>query len=65
MPDMNVKIKYFGRLADLCEKMHIITRYPKLRDLSFLISNNKKIVVENISLNQGDEIALLPPFSGG
>jgi len=41
------------------------TNYPELKEIQMSIAVNKKIVHQNISLHTGDEIALLPPFSGG
>lgn len=40
-------------------------RFPKLNNLTFGIALNKTIVTESTPLKIGDEIALLPPFSGG
>jgi molybdopterin converting factor small subunit len=40
--------------------------YPKLNEREkYRISVNRKLITENVTLSQGDEIALLPPFSGG
>ena len=41
------------------------TQYPKLSDSKFVISVDKKIINQNVELNGGSTIALLPPFSGG
>ena len=75
---MNIKV--FGQLtdifkgeninienaADLTElKNRLIDSYPALSGKTFVISVNKKIIHENLSLTQNAEIALLPPFSGG
>lgn len=48
-----------GLLTDL--KQH----FPRLNNLTFSVAVNKKIVTEPVLLQVGDEIALLPPFSGG
>ncbi|HRG59483.1 MAG TPA: MoaD/ThiS family protein [Bacteroidia bacterium] len=40
-------------------------KYPQLKELQFNIAVNKKIVQHNVALKVTDEIALLPPFSGG
>lgn len=39
--------------------------YPYLESLNFSIAVNKQMAQENIPLEGDEEIALLPPFSGG
>lgn len=41
------------------------TTYPILQGENFSIAVNKKLMTENGSIREGDEVALLPPFSGG
>jgi len=75
---MNIKV--FGQLTDIFKqeniavenavdveelKNHLINSYPALREKTFAIAVNKKIIHKNISLPENAEIALLPPFSGG
>ena len=47
----------------------IETAYPKIGELlvkkKVLVSVNQDIAQEDRELNDGDEIALLPPFAGG
>jgi len=77
---MKVNVLLFGSLADIagkskleisgCKDTQSLTRkiteeFPKLRDCEFLISVNKKIVINNQQLGPGNEIAFLPPFAGG
>ncbi len=38
---------------------------PSLNEYSFQVSVNQEIVTEDTPLTDQDEIALLPPFSGG
>jgi molybdopterin converting factor small subunit len=45
--------------SNLCEK------FPKLSQLTFSIAVNRVISSDHTSISQNDEIALLPPFSGG
>ena len=40
-------------------------KYPALQSSKFLIAVNKEIITQSSTLQQDDEIALLPPFSGG
>ena len=50
-------------------KKYIIKKYPDLKkhiDQDLLrIAVNQEYIVENISLNVNDEIAVFPPVSGG
>lgn len=41
------------------------SRYPALQGKRYVMSVNKKIIHQTFSLQDGDEVALLPPFSGG
>lgn len=41
------------------------SQYPALQVKRYVMSVNKKIIHQTISLQDGDEVALLPPFSGG
>lgn len=77
---MSIRLMLFGSLAAIVGKSqlliddcidtqslkeNLITEYPQLRDFVFLISVNKKFVKNNHILEQGDEVAFLPPFAGG
>lgn len=74
-------IKYFGVVAEITdrteEQLNIheeltirdvldkcLQKYPGLKDVSFKIAHNQKIT-ESGAVSPMDEIALLPPFSGG
>lgn len=75
-----MKVQLFGNLADLANKNQVevesqsstdmlvdllVSKYPELKDYQFLVSVNHEVVSDNRELQQDDEIALLPPFSGG
>ncbi len=75
-----IHVKFFGPLAEIVGKSEMTidnvndmnallatlrSKYPKLSEYKTLLSVNKKITNENLKLNDGDEIALLPPFAGG
>lgn len=75
---MNVKL--FGALVDIAGTENLLLQsvsnvndlrnqfielYPEAKTSKFLIAVNKKIVNENYSINESDEVAFLPPFSGG
>lgn len=77
---MNIHIRFFGSLADLIGKSKlvvndctdilsvkekVICEYPQLKDCVFLISVNKRLVKDNHPLEEGNEVAFLPPFAGG
>jgi molybdopterin synthase sulfur carrier subunit len=52
-----------GDLAELREKLNM--QFPALTEQKFSIAVNKQLCNANMPLADGDEIALLPPFSGG
>jgi molybdopterin converting factor small subunit len=43
----------------------IVSNHPQLQSGALAIAVNKKYVTEPVELNEGDEVALLPPISGG
>lgn len=49
-----------GELKTLLE-----TKYPAIKDIRYAVAVNRTIVNDGISLHESDEVALLPPFSGG
>ncbi|HJN63568.1 MAG TPA: MoaD/ThiS family protein [Flavobacteriales bacterium] len=75
-----IKVLFFGSLEDVVgvkEKdfsdinatdslFKILNKnYPKLNEKTFQVAVNQQIINTNTTLNNGDEIALLPPFAGG
>ncbi|MCC6581960.1 MAG: MoaD/ThiS family protein [Phycisphaeraceae bacterium] len=77
---MSIQIKLFGPLTDVVGSSQltlseiadteslrktILAEFPGLNKHAYKIAVGKKIVNENIKLNPGDEVALLPPFAGG
>ncbi len=46
-------------------KVWLSNNCPELNDLKISIAVNKKIVHDNVPFQNGDEVALLPAFSGG
>ena len=75
-----MKLLFFGPLADIAGKTQfdlsgiqstdelkgkIFEKHPELASHSFLVAVNKKVHTENVTLKRDDEVALLPPFSGG
>lgn len=77
---MKVNVLFFGQLTDITQRNNVQLDdipdisaldarlqqlYPKLVGTKYIISVNSAIVQENIVLSNNDEVALLPPFSGG
>ncbi len=78
--DDNLKILFFGNLAEIVGTHELIfphskdtdslvkdlcAEYGALADQMFSIAINRKVVSENSLISNRDEVALLPPFSGG
>ncbi len=77
---MKIKLLFFGVLTDVVGqnsieleeisdlqsvKQYVLSNFPKVMDYSHIISVNRAIVSDNMDLNNGDEVAFLPPFTGG
>ena len=77
---MKIRVLFFGELTDFCGtssvelsgirdtkelQEYLNKQFSELRSASYVTSINNKIVNGNINLKDGDEVALLPPFSGG
>jgi molybdopterin converting factor small subunit len=76
---MAVKIQLYGQLKKITGASEIITdatdtdalmkevaaRYPLLKNLTCLIAVDRNIVQTNTAIKAGQELALLPPYSGG
>jgi len=74
-----MKVLLFGVLAEAAGKSEVkmsasdinslkenlYKEFPHLKNYSFQIAVNKEKVQMNASLNNDDEVALLPPFAGG
>ncbi len=75
---MILKLKYFGMVAEALKleseelDLNVLTvsdieniYSSKLNDINFKVAVNQNLVESNHSLNENDEVALLPPFAGG
>lgn len=78
---MPIKVLFFGRLNDLVHGQgqmvfenientddlikDIETRFPRFKDYTYTIAVNREMISEIKSLKANDEVALMPPFSGG
>lgn len=74
-------VKYFGKIAETIGKNTevwetnnltiesfkelLLLKYPDLQGQTFKIAVNLKLEAEQETLQQTDELAILPPFSGG
>lgn len=80
MANQTIKVLAFGQIAEIMQlhvchmplvntvfalKAHLAQTYPLLEEIEYLVSVNKKIVSTDYVLEAGNEVALLPPFSGG
>lgn len=76
---MAVKIQLYGQLkqiagtsellldaSDTDELMKLmIARYPSLEKLNCLVAVDRNIIQGNTAITDAQELALLPPYSGG
>lgn len=77
---IQIKLVAFGKLQEIigsssilitCEpnlescKEYLIIKHPALAHETIKYAVNFQLVSSNAALSDGDEIALLPPFSGG
>ena len=51
-------------VADL--KRYLVREFPKFAELSsFAVAVNSEYALDDLALAQGDEVAIIPPVSGG
>lgn len=77
---MEVKVLLFGELAQIAGTTNIVLKdiantnvateklfeqFPSFKNKKYALAVNKQLVKESHTLVDGDELALLPPFSGG
>jgi molybdopterin synthase sulfur carrier subunit len=77
---MEIKVKLFGMLADELQRQEMTLNgvsdlrsleqelsalHPVFQRVQCRISVNRKLVNDNVVLHTGDEVAVMPPFSGG
>lgn len=75
-----MKILFFGNISDITGMgemnysdaadtdmidLDLRNKFPQLKNFTYRIAVNKKIINENTKIKDNDEIAFLPPFSGG
>ena len=77
---MKVSVLTFGEVADIVKassfdlkdvedtdtlKQLLEGKFPRLKETKYAVAVNKKIVNQNVTLEDASIVALLPPFSGG
>ncbi len=77
---MKITVLFFGVLTEIITrnslaihdvknvedlKRQLIEKYPELQRYVYRVFVNKELIAGNKSLNDGDEVALIPPFAGG
>ncbi len=75
---MAVHIIAFGQIAEITGKTlkaeaadtdslnaWLIQNFPALENRKFAVAVNKKVVSGTVSFREDDEVALMPPYSGG
>jgi molybdopterin converting factor small subunit len=77
---MKIKVLFFSAAAETAgtdfiflENVHtteratteLLEKFPALKGLHCRYALNKVILNESVPLRDGDELAVLPPFSGG
>lgn len=77
---IKVTVKLYGILAEIAGKpslilenvsdsddlkKHLLYLFPEMREHTFIVAVNNKLINKPTKLTNGDEIAVMPPFSGG
>ena len=75
-----IKVLFFGALSEIAGKQEeeialegklddllsiIKEKYPATSDINFNVAINQEVNASKKDLSEGDEVALLPPFTGG
>ncbi len=77
--DQKVNVLFFGLAAEIAQtnklsihaantdelKKVIEDTYPTFQQLTYAVAVNHTIIHQNKSLTATDEVAILPPYSGG
>lgn len=63
LPQSEFKFPYQKDSDELLKALN--NKFPFLAELKFSLAVDKQLVQDNIPLKGNEEIALLPPFSGG
>ncbi|MFM2393697.1 MAG: hypothetical protein RLZZ546_1679 [Bacteroidota bacterium] len=58
-----INLDFVPKVIDI--KSSLIQSYPALKEKTYVVAVNNKVVDDQTEINDGSTIALLPPFSGG
>jgi molybdopterin synthase sulfur carrier subunit len=58
-----IQLEFSGNTEAL--RQQLLLRWPGLALQTFSMAVNQRISAETLHLKDGDEVALMPPFSGG
>ncbi|MCU0415714.1 MAG: MoaD/ThiS family protein [Cytophagaceae bacterium] len=63
LPEGTVELPMGSTVAEIRVLLHQL--YPALQTLTYKIAVNARLSEETIQVQEGDTLALLPPYSGG
>jgi len=59
-------IRHYADIKSIDDlRLRILDDYPEIEHYNYRISLNNEILNSDGNLNDGDEIAFMPPFAGG
>jgi molybdopterin converting factor small subunit len=59
-------VKYYANVSSVGDlRLRIQDDYPEIVHYNYMISLNQQLINGESALNNGDEVAFLPPFAGG
>lgn len=63
--EVSLELKEGSTVGDLME--HFFARYPRLKGMaaSLLLAVNREFAEPTVKLQEGDEVGVIPPVSGG
>ncbi|MCM4158293.1 MoaD/ThiS family protein [Antarcticibacterium flavum] len=63
LPSGEFEFPVYGDTRELLDRLE--QEFPQLKDAKYTLAVDKQVVHDKQALNGNEEIALLPPFSGG
>ena len=77
---MEIQLISFGKIAEFLAnqqldieeinntnelQLHLEKKFPPLSKLKYKLAINKVVIQQNTIVKNGDQVAIMPPFSGG
>ncbi len=77
---MKIKVTAYGYLTEVFRKKvfeienvsdlislrkKLSEKFPDIKNIEYKIAVNQELIIENVLIDEGSEIVLLPPFAGG